>query len=132
MNDLEAALAAADAGVDAGLERLLELIRIPSVSADPSREADVRRAAEWLSADLASMGFEASIRPTERHPMVVGHDRSAPEGAPHVLFYGHYDVQPEDPLDLWHADPFTPALLPQPDGETWISGRGASMTRAPL
>lgn len=132
MSDLDKALAAADAGVDAGLERLFELIRIPSVSADPAREGDVRRCAEWLAADLASMGFDASVRPTERHPMVVGHDRSAPEGAPHVLFYGHYDVQPEDPLDLWTSDPFEPALVRQPDGETWITGRGASDDKGAL
>ncbi|MEO1790477.1 MAG: M20/M25/M40 family metallo-hydrolase [Pseudomonadota bacterium] len=132
MSDLDKALAAADAGVDAGLARLCELIRIPSVSADPAREGDVRRAADWLAADLASMGFDASVRPTDRHPMVVGHDHSAPEGAPHVLFYGHYDVQPEDPLDLWDADPFTPELILQPDGETWITGRGASDDKGAL
>ncbi|MEM8728648.1 MAG: M20/M25/M40 family metallo-hydrolase [Pseudomonadota bacterium] len=132
MSDLEAALAAADAGVDAGLARLFELIRIPSVSADPARNGDVLRAAEWLAADLASMGFDASVRPTQRHPMVVAHDRSAPDDAPHVLFYGHYDVQPEDPLDLWDADPFTPALVAQPDGETWITGRGSSDDKGAL
>ena len=72
------------------------------------------------------MGFDASVRDTQGHPMVVGHDNSAPDGVPHVLFYGHYDVQPADPLELWDADPFAPALVKQPDGETWITGRGAS------
>ena len=129
---LDAALAAADAGVDAGLARLFELIAIPSISAEPERAGDVHRAAEWLAADLNSMGFDASVRATARHPMVVGHDTSAPEGAPHILFYGHYDVQPADPLDLWDADPFAPALVPQPDGETWITGRGASDDKGAL
>ncbi|MFN3147537.1 MAG: M20/M25/M40 family metallo-hydrolase [Paracoccaceae bacterium] len=129
---LDGALAAADAGIDAGLARLMELVAIPSVSAEPERAGDVRRAAEWLAADLASMGFDASVRTTERHPMVVGHDTTAPEGAPHVLFYGHYDVQPADPLELWTSDPFTPALVPQPDGETWITGRGASDDKGAL
>lgn len=123
---LTAALAAADAGLDAGLARLLDLVAIPSISAEAARAGDVRRAAEWLAADLRSMGFDASVRDTTGHPMVVGHDTSAPAGAPHVLFYGHYDVQPADPLGLWDADPFAPALRPQPDGETWITGRGAS------
>lgn len=130
MNDttshLDAALAAADAGVDAGLARLLELVAIPSVSAEAAHAPDVRRAADWLAADLSSMGFDASVRDTQGHPMVVGHDTSAPDGTPHILFYGHYDVQPADPLDLWDADPFAPALVKQPDGETWITGRGAS------
>lgn len=129
---LDAALAAADAGVDSGLERLMELIAIPSISADPAYAGDVRRAADWLAADLGTMGFDASVRPTARHPMVVGHDHTAPDGAPHVVFYGHYDVQPVDPLELWDADPFTPALLPQPDGETWITGRGASDDKGAL
>ncbi|MEO0655034.1 MAG: hypothetical protein AAFY77_09215, partial [Pseudomonadota bacterium] len=70
---LDAALAAADAGVDAGLERLMELIAIPSISADPAYAGDVRRAADWLAADLCTMGFDAAVRPTARHPMVVGH-----------------------------------------------------------
>ena len=123
---LEAALAAVSTGLDAGLARLLELVAIPSISAESAHASDVRRAADWLAADLSSMGFVAGVRNTRGHPMVVGHDYSAPGGAPHVLFYGHYDVQPVDPLDLWVNDPFAPALLKQPDGETWITGRGAS------
>ena len=131
-DQLNAALAAADAGIEAGLARLMDLISIPSVSADPERAGDVLRAAEWLAADLSSMGFDASVRPTARHPMVIGHDTSGPEGAPHVVFYGHYDVQPVDPLELWDADPFRPALVPRPDGETWITGRGASDDKGAL
>lgn len=131
-DSLEKALAAADAGVEAGLARLMELIAIPSISAEPERAGDVVRAAKWLADDLASMGFEASVRPTERHPMVVAHDTSAADGAPHVVFYGHYDVQPVDPLELWDADPFAPALVAQPDGETWITGRGASDDKGAL
>ncbi len=123
---LKAALDAADAGLDAGLARLLELVAIPSISAESAHKADIQRAADWLVADLTSIGFDASVRQTKGQPMVVGHDTSAPEDAPHVLYYGHYDVQPADPLELWHADPFKPELLKQPDGETWITGRGAS------
>ncbi|MDE0045160.1 MAG: M20/M25/M40 family metallo-hydrolase, partial [bacterium] len=125
-SQLHAALAAAEIGLDAGLARLLELVAIPSISAEAAHAPDVRRAADWLAADLSSMGFDASVRDTQGHPMVVGHDNSAPDSSPHVLFYGHYDVQPADPLDLWDADPFAPALMKQPNGETWITGRGAS------
>ena len=86
------------------LERLFELLRIRSISTDPAYAAECRKAAEWLVADLKTIGFDASVRDTTGHPMVVAH-HDGPAGAPHVLFYGHYDVQPVDPLDLWEADP---------------------------
>lgn len=127
---LDQVLANVDANLDASLGRLFDLIRIPSVSTDPAHAEDCRRAAEWLSAQLAALGFDASVRPTERHPMVVGHDRSGT--GPHVLFYGHYDVQPVDPLALWHSDPFEPKLVPQPDGDTHIVARGASDDKGQL
>ena len=91
------------------LKGLFELLRIPSISADPAYAGDVRRAAEWLVADLKSIGFEASARDTTGHPMVVAHG-AGPAGTPHMLFYGHYDVQPVDPLELWESDPFAPAV----------------------
>lgn len=127
---LDQVLANVEANLDASLERLFDLIRIPSVSTDPAHAADCRRAAEWLSKELSALGFDASVRPTERHPMVVGHDRSGK--GPHVLFYGHYDVQPVDPLALWHSDPFEPKLVPQPDGDTHIVARGASDDKGQL
>lgn len=132
MSAVDKALAAADEGLDASLERLMALIRIASISTDPDHAADCVDAAQWLSDELAALGFDASVRPTERHPMVVGHDASAPEGVPHVLFYGHYDVQPVDPIEAWERPPFEPALVPQPDGETWITGRGASDDKGQL
>ncbi|MDP3899057.1 MAG: M20/M25/M40 family metallo-hydrolase [Mesorhizobium sp.] len=127
---LDRALAHADSDTDAALARLFELIRIPSVSTVPAHAADCARAAEWLAAALVELGFEASVRPTRGHPMVVGHDRTG--GGPHVLFYGHYDVQPVDPLALWNTDPFEPVLAPQADGETHIVGRGASDDKGQL
>ena len=127
---LEQVLANIDANIDGSLERLFDLIRIPSVSTDPAHAQDCRRAAEWLTKELDSLGFDASVRPTARHPMVVGHDRTGQ--GPHVLFYGHYDVQPVDPLHLWHSDPFEPKLVPQPDGETHIVARGASDDKGQL
>ncbi|MDR7223455.1 M20/M25/M40 family metallo-hydrolase [Aminobacter aminovorans] len=127
---LDEVLANVDANIDGSLERLFDLIRIPSVSTDPAHAQDCKRAAEWLTKELGALGFDASVRPTARHPMVVGHDRTGQ--GPHVLFYGHYDVQPVDPLALWHSDPFEPKLVPQPDGETHIVARGASDDKGQL
>jgi len=124
-------LAHVDATIDERLQRLFQLIRIPSVSTDPTRAEDCRRAAEWLANDLRSIGADASPRVTKGHPMVVGH-LPAPEGRPRVLFYGHYDVQPADPLELWETDPFEPTLRPAPDGDTHIVARGASDDKGAL
>lgn len=130
MTTLDAVLVQADQQLDMSLERLFELIRIPSVSTEPQYAADCRRAAEWLRDELAGLGFDATVRDTAGHPMVVGHGPTTP--GPHVLFYGHYDVQPVDPLALWNTPPFEPTLVPQPDGETFITGRGASDDKGQL
>jgi acetylornithine deacetylase/succinyl-diaminopimelate desuccinylase-like protein len=119
-----------DKNLDASLSRLFELIKIPSVSTDPAFAADCRRAAEWLVADLKTIGFTASVRETEGHPMVVAH-HAGPKGAPHVLFYGHYDVQPVDPLNLWVDDPFD-AKIKEIDGVKVITGRGSSDDKGQL
>jgi acetylornithine deacetylase/succinyl-diaminopimelate desuccinylase-like protein len=123
-------LARIDADLPAATGRLLDLLRIPSISTDPAFKADCQNAADWLVADLASMGITASARPTPGHPMVVGHV-DGPAGSPHVLFYGHYDVQPVDPLSLWHADPFDPQIEETPKGRV-IRGRGASDDKGQL
>src|SRR4029079_14145069 len=86
-----------DATQDAALERLFELIRIPSISTDPAYKQHCRTAAEWCARQLTDIGFDAKVVSTAGHRMVVGHDRGGPSSAPHVLFYGHYDVQPPDP-----------------------------------
>lgn len=92
------------------LQELCELLRIPSVSTDPGRTADVSAAAAWLEASLREAGCtETEIWQTPGHPVVYGAWRGA-EGAPTVLVYGHYDVQPEDPLDLWSSPPFEPEV----------------------
>ena len=131
MTSLAPVLAALDENLDASLQRLNDLIRIPSISTDPAYGAECRRAAEWLVADLKSIGFEASVRDTAGHPMVVAH-HGGPAGSPHVLFYGHYDVQPVDPLDLWHDDPFAPALKEIEPGRKVITGRGSSDDKGQL
>ncbi len=124
MSHLDAVLARLDADLDASLERLFHLLRIPSISTDPAFAADCRRAADWLAEDLRGMGFDASARPTDGHPIVVAHDRSA--SGPSALFYGHYDVQPVDPLELWEHDPFAPFIHTRPDGTKCIRARGAA------
>ena len=131
MTDLSPALAAVDDTLPASLERLYELLRIPSISADPAYRDDCRRAAEWAAAALSEIGFEASVRPDEGHPMVVGHWRSGRPGARRVLFYGHYDVQPADPLELWTSPPFEPRLVDGADGQK-IVARGSSDDKGQL
>ncbi len=124
MSDLDAVLAHLDADLEPALERLFALLRIPSISTDPAYDAECRRAAEALVADLSAIGFDATARETPGHPIVVAHDRSAQ--GPSALFYGHYDVQPVDPIELWEADPFAPSIETLPDGRKVIRARGAA------
>jgi acetylornithine deacetylase/succinyl-diaminopimelate desuccinylase-like protein len=130
MSKLDAALAHADAHLDESVARLTTLVAIKSISTDPAYTGEVKRAAEWLSTELAALGFDASVRPTTGHPMVVAHDHAA--AGPHVLFYGHYDVQPVDPLNLWNTDPFTATPITGADGEVRIHGRGTSDDKGQL
>jgi acetylornithine deacetylase/succinyl-diaminopimelate desuccinylase-like protein len=90
-------------------EELFEFLRIPSVSAKSEHNADVRRAAEWLKASMEKAGLKGTIHETAGHPVVIGEWRGAP-GAPTVLVYGHYDVQPAEPLNLWTSPPFEPTI----------------------
>ncbi|MEO0381569.1 MAG: M20/M25/M40 family metallo-hydrolase [Pseudomonadota bacterium] len=113
---------------DAALDRLKSFLRIPSISTDPAYKDACQQAADWLVSDLASLGVKAEARQTTGHPMVVGH---VGDGAPHLLFYGHYDVQPVDPLDLWDRDPFDPALEDTPHGKV-IRGRGTADDKGQL
>mgnify|MGYP001056475171 FL=1 len=125
---LDPVLARIDENLDAATERLLDLLRIPSISTDPAYKADCDRAADWLVEDLKSIGFEASKRATPGHPMVLAH--SGGDG-PRILFYGHYDVQPVDPLDLWDNDPFDPQIQDTAKGKV-IRGRGSSDDKGQL
>src|SRR5579859_3072642 len=103
MSTLDAVLCRIDQDIDQSLERLFALLRIASVSTDPAFKPQCRAAAEQVAKDLRSIGFDTSVRPTEGHPVVVGKSNGAK--GPRVLFYGHYDVQPVDPLDLWKTPP---------------------------
>lgn len=124
MTALAPVLDTLDANFDKSLDRLFDLLRIQSISTDPAFAAHCRKAAEWLVEDLKAIGFDASVRDTPGHPMVVAH-HDGPAGSPHVLFYGHYDVQPVDPLNLWDRDPFDPSIETQ-DGVKVIKARGSS------
>src|SRR6202165_3903726 len=90
-------------------DELFEFLRIPSVSARSEHNADTRRAADWVKASLDRIGVPAKVYPTAGHPVVVGEWRNAP-GAPTVLIYGHYDVQPAEPLELWTSPAFEPTV----------------------
>jgi acetylornithine deacetylase/succinyl-diaminopimelate desuccinylase-like protein len=129
---LDAVLARADANLEASLDRLSALIRIPSISTDAAYAAECARAAEWCRMELSAIGFEASVRPTAGRPMVVGHRTDPGATGPRVLFYGHYDVQPVDPLSLWKTDPFEPTLTTRADGSQQIVARGSSDDKGQL
>jgi acetylornithine deacetylase/succinyl-diaminopimelate desuccinylase-like protein len=117
-----------DAELPAALDRLMTLLRIPSISTDPAHAEDCARTAELLAEDLKTLGIDAAPRATTGHPMVVGHGQDA---GPHLLFYGHYDVQPVDPLDQWKTPPFEPEVQETTHGKV-IRGRGASDDKGQL
>lgn len=124
---VEPVLTAIEKSMPQSLDRLLKLLSIPSISADPAHDGDCARAADAVKDLLSEMGFAADIYDTPAHPVVIGH--LAPEGSgklPHVLFYGHYDVQPATPLELWRIPPFEPTIRRDSDGIERIYARGAS------
>ena len=124
MSELDSVLAHIESNTDAALERLFELLRLPSISTNSQYAAACRACADWHVDDLKSIGFSASARDTPGHPIVVAHDRRSHGMS--ALFYGHYDVQPVDPLNLWSRDPFDPAIETMDDGTSVIRARGAS------
>lgn len=105
---------------DTFLAELFDLLRVPSVSADPDHAGDMTMAAQWLVDKLAAIGMKSEVVATEGHPIVYGESPRV-EGAPTVLVYGHYDVQPVDPLELWTSPPFEPEIR-----EGRIFARGAT------
>ena len=130
-NALATVLEQIDSDLQPAVDRLFDLVRIESISTDPAYNEKCVEAAEWLVADLKTIGFEARVCLTDGHPMVIAH-HDGPEDAPHVLFYGHYDVQPVDPLDLWDNPPFEPEIRKAPDGTEQMTGRGTSDDKGQL
>jgi acetylornithine deacetylase/succinyl-diaminopimelate desuccinylase-like protein len=127
---LDNVLAAIDKNLERSLDRLFALLRIESVSTDPAFSKSCRAAAEWLAKELAGIGFDASVRETKGHPMVVAHSKTQGAG-PHVLFYGHYDVQPADPVALWETPAFEPEVRIV-GGRKVIVGRGSADDKGQL
>jgi acetylornithine deacetylase/succinyl-diaminopimelate desuccinylase-like protein len=119
-------LAQIDQQFPESLDRLFELLRFSSVGTDPAHHADCRAAAEWLVDLLRNLGFAAGLRETTGQPLAVGTyvPPGAGEDALHILFYGHYDVQPADPVDLWTSPPFAPKIR-ESGGKPRIFARGA-------
>jgi acetylornithine deacetylase/succinyl-diaminopimelate desuccinylase-like protein len=111
------------------MEELYELLRIPSISADPEQAGEVVRAAEWVRDFIRAAGGEAELLETEKHPLVIGELRASEgaDDAPTVIAYGHFDVQPEAPLDLWESPPFEPTVR---DG--WLYARGVADDKGQL
>ena len=108
-----------DANLDRFRSELFDFLRIPSVSARSEHNADVAHAANWLRDEMERVGLVASVHPTEGHPVVLGEWRGAGAGARTILVYGHYDVQPAEPLELWDSPPFEPTLR---DGKIFARG----------
>ena len=125
---LDAILDHVDSDLENSIARLMDLMRIESISTDPEYAEDCKAAAEWLVDDLNSIGFDAELRITPGHPMIMA---TGGDGTTHTLFYGHYDVQPVDPLTLWGNPPFEPSLEETKNGPV-IRGRGASDDKGQL
>ncbi|ARQ03053.1 M20/M25/M40 family metallo-hydrolase [Pseudorhodoplanes sinuspersici] len=113
-----------DADLDNSLARLFDFLKIQSISTDPAYADQCKSAAAFVARDLETLGLKAEMRPTSGHPVVIGKPEK-PNGGPRVLFYGHYDVQPVDPLDLWQTPPFDPRIEDLGNGRKIIVARGA-------
>jgi acetylornithine deacetylase/succinyl-diaminopimelate desuccinylase-like protein len=111
----------------AWLDELGELLRIPSLSADPQRADDVRAAAQWVADFVSRSGGEAALEDWNGRPLAIGEIPAAQPDAPTVLIYGHFDVQPADPLDLWESDPFEPTVR-----DEWLYARGVADDKGQL
>jgi len=131
MAALDSVLDTLDKDLHNSLERLNSLLRFKSISTDPAFASQCKEAADWLVSELNSIGFDAARHDTPGHPMVVARSPVTKPGRKRLLFYGHYDVQPVDPLDLWDRDPFDPAIEQQ-NGEDVIRARGAADDKGQL
>src|SRR6186713_2506059 len=128
---LDAVLARIDQNFDGNVARLFDFLRIQSISTDPAYVSQCRTAAEFVAKEMGELGLDAKLRPTDGHPVVVGKSAEANDNgaAPRILFYGHYDVQPVDPLELWETPPFEPKLSATPDGRKCVVARGACVDK---
>ena len=125
MNEMSAINTYIQENKDRFVDELLDFLKIPSISADPQYAGDVKKASEYLSARMIDAGIDnVQIFPTAGHPIVYGEKMINPS-LPTVLVYGHYDVQPPDPIDLWESGPFEPVIKStdlHPDGAIFARG----------
>jgi acetylornithine deacetylase/succinyl-diaminopimelate desuccinylase-like protein len=124
MARLDPVLEYAESDFENAVARYLAFLRIPSISTDPAYKDEVRRAGKWLEDEFQSLGFEATLHETPGHPILLAYHEGATPEAPHLLYYGHYDVQPPEPLELWDSPPFEPATVDGPHGKRVVA-RGA-------
>jgi acetylornithine deacetylase/succinyl-diaminopimelate desuccinylase-like protein len=123
---LDPALNVADDQFESSLERLFALLRIKSISTDSAFDGQVKACATHVHGELESLGFQVTTHTAPGHPMIVAKWNNAASDGPRALFYGHYDVQPVDPLELWDRDPFDPVVETRADGSKKIVARGAA------
>ena len=109
---------------DQAVARYIEFLRIPSISTDPAYAGETRRAGQWLADQLTGLGFTATLHDTPGHPVLIAHHPGPGGAVPHLLYYGHYDVQPADPLALWDHPPFEPTIIEAEHGPRVVA-RGA-------
>jgi acetylornithine deacetylase/succinyl-diaminopimelate desuccinylase-like protein len=123
---IESVLKQLDTNRDQRIERLCEYLRMESVGTDSAYDDQTRAAAKWAANQLADCGLAVDIVQTDGHPVVLAKTTDAPADAPRILFYGHYDVQPADPVELWTTPPFEPTVRETDSGAPAIFARGAS------
>jgi len=124
LTHLDAVTKHIDATFDQSVDRLIDWLKIPSVSTDPQFDAEVLRAANWMGDQLLALGFEIKLIETPGHPVLFAERKSKNADAPTALYYGHYDVQPGDPFELWETSPFEPVIKDSKYGKKLVA-RGA-------
>jgi acetylornithine deacetylase/succinyl-diaminopimelate desuccinylase-like protein len=136
--DVKPVLTAIDADIENSIERMCEVLRFASVATDPAHARDCRQAADWMTDYFRGLGFTARQYETTGQPAVIAEyvppaiAQSTKHKLPHILFYGHYDVQPADPLDLWHSPPFEPRRGKNRHGQDCIFARGSADDKGQL
>ncbi len=131
MQELQPVLNLIDADFKHSSDTLFELLRFASVGTDPAYHAECRKAAGWLETYLRSLGLETSQHETTGQPVVIGKSKQK-AGRPNILFYGHYDVQPAEPFDLWASPPFEPEQRKGKRGQEAFFARGAADDKGQL
>ena len=128
---LESVIKHIDENIEESINKLKTFLNIPSISTDPKYKDDVHRCAEWITQELKNIGLDAKCHKTNGHPMVTAIDDTAGSDAPRILYYGHYDVQPPEPLCEWETDPFNATVKDSPHGGKIVARGAADGPRPP-